>query len=287
MINKFRNAWNIAKVCWRVLMLDKELLVFPLLSLVTCGLLVAAALGPVWASGQLPAFLDLLADDPSGAVNPLSIALSFAAYFVAYFVMIFFNSALIACAKIRFAGGDPTVADGLKASVQRLAQIFIWALITSVVGFLLNQAKNGQKGIGRFVLGFLGAGWAIASYFVVPVLVSENISPIAALKRSVSIIKKTWGEALIAEGGMSALVFLAVLPAIALGIAGFELMETSLTASVTMWAICVIWVFTCFLFYSTLDAILKAALYLYATEGKIAINFDNELIENAFSKHRS
>ena len=33
--------------------------------------------------------------------------------------MIFFNAALVACAIIRFRGGDPTVMDGLRAATAR------------------------------------------------------------------------------------------------------------------------------------------------------------------------
>ena len=42
---------------------------------------------------------------------------TFAYYFANYFVIIFFNSALIACAIIRFKGGDPHLMDGFSAAI--------------------------------------------------------------------------------------------------------------------------------------------------------------------------
>ena len=269
-------------MCWRVLRLDKELLVFPLLSLITCGLLVASIVGPLWASGQLEAVLELVAGSEEDGFGVATLAFDFGVYFVASFVMIFFNAALIACAKIRFAGGDPTVADGLRASIRRLPQILAWSLTTSVVGFLLNRMSDTKKGIGKYIFGILGAGWALASFFVVPVLVSEDVGPIAALKKSVSVIKKTWGELLMAEVGMSALVgALIVVPAILfvfLGIAIFEFGPFAPVVSISIFVLVAIWVFVASLAYSTLSAILRTALYLYATEGSIPKYFDPDVI---------
>ncbi len=281
MLEKFKRAWTIAKMCWRVLRLDKELLVFPILSLVTCGLLLASVVGPLWASGQLEVVLELVAGSEEEGFGITTIAFDFAVYFVACFVMIFFNAALIACAKIRFAGGDPTVADGLRASIQRLPQIFVWSLTTSVVGFFLSRMASADKGIGKYVFAFLGAGWAIASFFVVPVLVSEKVGPIAALKKSVSVIKKTWGELLIAEVGMSMLVAaLIVFPSILLVFLGLVILEFAPAVSISIFVFVAIWVFATSLAYSTLSAILRTALYLYATEGSIPKYFDPDVIRN-------
>ena len=120
MFKKFSRAWGIAKMCWSILKLDKELMMFTLLSLLTCGLLLVGIAGPLVMSGEFEEFVVMTAPmDGEGNINPLAIALDFAIYFVIYFVMIFFNTALVACARIRFSGGDPTVADGLKASINQ------------------------------------------------------------------------------------------------------------------------------------------------------------------------
>ena len=271
-------------MCWNVLRLDKELLAFPLLSLITCGLLLAGVVGPLWVSGQLEAVLEFVAGSEEEGSGLVAFAFGFAVYFMVCFVMIFFNAALIACAKIRFAGGDPTVADGLRASIQRLPQIFVWALTTSFVGYFLSQMANKEKGIGKYVFAILGAGWAIASFFVVPVLVSEKVGPIAALKKSVIVIKKTWGELLIAEVGMSVLVtVLIVFPTmlfVFLALLILEFVPFAPVVSFSIFVFAAIWVFALSLAYSTLSAILRTALYLYATEGCIPKYFDPDVIRN-------
>ena len=269
-------------MCWNALKLDKELIMFPLLSLLTCGVLLAGITGPLVMSGEFEEFITMtMPMDDEGNINPLAIALDFAIYFVVYFVMTFFNTALVACARIRFSGGDPTVADGLKASINRLPQIFVWALTTSIVGFILSKLAENQKGIGKFVFRFLGAGWAIASFFVVPVLVAEKVGPITALKRSAAVIKKTWGELLIAQLGMSELSIFIILPAFIVFFVGMIMFEQAGPAVIiTLAVITLFWVFATSLALSALNGILKTALYIYATEGKIPANFDSDVIMN-------
>ena len=104
MREKFRNGIDIMKACWKVFLLDKELLVFPLLTALVLGLLVAGLVWPYWASQTLPEFLFVTEGEEQETLHMVwTAALTFVAYFVTYFVMIFFNSALIACVKIRFA----------------------------------------------------------------------------------------------------------------------------------------------------------------------------------------
>jgi len=280
MVERFSRAWGVAKMCWRVLLLDKEMLVFPLLSLLVCGLLLAGFVGPYLANDRFDALFSLVAVmDEEGNINPVAIAIDFAIYFIAYFVMIFFNAALVACARIRFAGGDPTVMDGLRAAFARLPTLFAWALVTSIVGFILNKISEHQKGIGGFVAALVGAGWAIASFFVVPVLVADNLGPIDALKKSASIVKKTWGELLVTEIGLSALSVLIIVPAFAIGFAGMILFEGNPALSVPILVLLVLWVFVASLIYSTLSTILRTAYFIYATEGRVPDQFDRDVIE--------
>src|SRR5262249_51954169 len=126
----------------------------------------------------------------------------FAYYFVNYFVVIFCNSALISCAIVRFNGGEPTIADGLSASVSRLPQIHAWALVSATVGVLLKAIENANERVGEFVSALLGLAWSVLTFFVVPVLVVEKADPVTAVKRSMSILRKTWGESLVGNWGI-------------------------------------------------------------------------------------
>ncbi len=281
MLQKIKNGWNLAKECWRVLQLDRELLIFPLLSLIALLLVLASFAAPFWTSGQLQAVAE-----GTGEMNELFMfAVFFAFYFAASFVIFFFNSALIACAIIRFRGGNPTVADGLRASVRRLPRILAWSFVSACVGVFLGSIEEKSGVIGKFIIRLLGAGWAIASYFAVPVFITEDLGPIDTLKKSASMIKKTWGETITAEVGMTALVIVAALPAVALIALGVFSLELIPLLGGALISLGILWILGVVLAGFTLDGILTSALYLYATDGKVPHNFDNKLATKAFARN--
>jgi hypothetical protein len=221
--------------------------------------------------------------------DPLSYILLFLFYFVNYFVIVFFNSALVACAIGRFRGNEPTIGDGLRVAAARLPQIAAWALVSATIGLILKIIESRSEKVGEFVAGLLGAAWSVLTYLVVPVLVMERANPIDAVKRSTSLVKKTWGEALSAHVG-SGLVFMvvglvALLPLcllVFLAVLAFANGQIVLGALAA--AAIVVLVTLISLVSSALSTILLASLYLYASEGTVPGAFDAQLLEGAFKR---
>jgi hypothetical protein len=207
-------------------------------------------------------------------------------YAINYFVIVFFNSALVSCAIKRMAGGDPTVGYGLQQALARLPQIAAWALVSATVGIVLKAVESKSDTVGKLVAGLVGAGWAIATYFVVPVLVVERVGPWEALKRSTSLVRRTWGEALAGNLGVGLVIFLGMLPGIALLMLGIVIGAAAgqpILAGIGV-ALGVIWIMGVSLVSSAVQSILLTALYLYASEGKAPPQFDANLLQNAFAK---
>jgi hypothetical protein len=177
MFQRIANGWQLAQQSWRVLTLDKELLLFPLISGIACMFVMASFALPLWASG----YVDVVTDgDESGisqANQIIGYVVLFAYYFVNYFVIIFFNSALISCAIIRFKGGNPSLRDGFSAASSRLPQIVGWALVAATVGLILKIIESRSEKVGAIVASLLGMAWSAVSYFVVPVIVVERGRP--------------------------------------------------------------------------------------------------------------
>ena len=269
-------------ICWRVLMLDKELLIFPILSVVSLVLSLGFVVWPVYLAGHLDTLIGWFSDDPEAANNLTMFVVTYLCYVFTTFVLVFFNTALIACARIRFAGGDPTVADGLRAAASRLPLVFFWAVVTATVGFILQKASEKAGGLASIIFGFLGGAWTIAAFFVVPVLVADRVGPFKALKTSASLIRKTWGEALVANVGFSAISVVAIIPALVLITIGAMLFQGMPALAVTLIVFAVLVIATTALVVSTLDAILTSALYVYAVDGKLPDHFDGADLEHAF-----
>lgn len=276
---KLRRGWLLAGQSWRILMLDKELLVFPLFSGLSCFLVLASFAAGLFASGV-----------PERREEAMSEAITwvalFAYYFANYFVIVFFNSALIACVMIRFRGGDPTVADGMRAATERVPQIVAWALLAATVGVILRMLEQRAAFILRIVIALLGAAWTIATYFIVPVLVIEKLGPFDALKRSVSIMKDNWGESLVSNVGISAIATLVGLALIVtIGSATFMLaaLTGSLAVVVTGVVLGIVALLLVALVSSALSSIVLGALYLYAAEEKMPAAFEGPWVEEAFA----
>lgn len=278
--DRISNGWELAKESLRVLRLDKELLVFPLVSGIACILVLASFAVPLWNSP----FASVIFEDGQIPNDPVAYLILFAFYLVNYFVIVFFNSALVACAIIRFKGGDPTVSDGFRAAMNRLPQIFAWAAVSATVGLILRVIESRSERAGQFAAALLGAAWSLATYFVVPVLVVEQAGPIEATKRSLSVIRDTWGESLSANFSIGFIFFLASLVGFVPLFFGIYLMAQGLAAvGAVLLVLGILSLIGISLVSSAVNSILIAGLYLYAAEGSIPHTFDNNLLRNAFA----
>src|SRR5262245_20188435 len=214
---------------WRVLVADKKLVLFPVFSGIAALIVLisfAAPIGVLAANG-----VDILPQTDADG-NPTGVPIwyyvvAFAFYFCNYFVIIFFNSALISCALMRFNGQESTLGDGLRAASARLPQILAWAAVAATVGVILKAIENSNRRVGYFISAILGTAWTVMTFFVVPVLVVEKTGPFAAIGRSLSLLKKTWGEALVGHIGLGFFKFLIVLPGFLILVVGFFLVSSA------------------------------------------------------------
>ncbi len=279
MFERIANGWELAKASWQVLKLDKELLVFPLMSGIACLFVLASFALPLWNSP----YAGMVLEDGKPPQDVLAYVILFAFYFVNYFVIVFFNTALIACAIIRFRGGDPTVSDGLQAAGSRLPQIVAWALVSATVGLILRVIESRSEKAGQIAAALLGGAWSIATYFVVPVLVVEKADPLTAIKRSFAVLRKSWGESLSANFGIGIITFLCMLVAIVpLVLGGLALANGQMILGVLGLVCGLLAVMLVSLISSALSSIVIGALYLYAADGEVPQQFDAQALRGAF-----
>ena len=94
MFDRTSAGWNLSKQSWQVLKLDKELILFPLLSGIACLLVTASFAVPVLALVEVdrPASQTATADGSETSPTDVLTFLGALAYYVAnYFVIIFFE----------------------------------------------------------------------------------------------------------------------------------------------------------------------------------------------------
>jgi hypothetical protein len=278
MAGKFARSWALVKASAAVLRSDRELLLFPLASSVAVLLVMATFALPVFATGM---YQHVGRGDP---MRPILYLWSFLFYFVQYIVIFFFNTALVGAAMIRLDGGDPTIADGMRIARSKLMPIIGYAAIAATVGVVLRAIEQRAGFIGRIVIGMIGVAWTLATSMVVPVLVSEDVGPVEAIKQSAELLKSTWGENLIGNGGVGVVFGLMTFAVLLVG-AGLTIFSASsnvMPLAILFGCATVIAVLGLSLVQAALSGIYSAALYRYASTGEVPAGFDGDALQQAF-----
>jgi hypothetical protein len=270
MFESIGRSFALVKTSWNILMDDKKLLVFPILSgIVSLIVLLTFALPLL--------FTDTFMNN--GDFGPIMFyGLLFVFYAVSYFVVIFFNTALVTCVNARLNGKEATIGDGLSNAMRHFGSILAWALISATVGLILHALEEKFGFIGQIAAVLVGGAWGLFTYFVVPILILEDKGVVDSVKDSVSLIKKTWGESIVG-GGSIFLVFLAIGLVACIGIFVIWVISSSTLLAV---ALLVIVVAVLAVVASAMQGIFVTALYTYAKTGKIPSSFNKDLIANAF-----
>ena len=281
MFDRLSRSWALVKASGSVLKEDKELLVFPLISSLASILVVACFALPLFGFGAL----DGLSGGRHGVVSTAAYVIGFLFYLSQYFVIFFFNAALVGAAMMRLDGGNPTVGDGLRIASSKAGNILGYAFIAATVGMLLRAIQERVGFIGRIITGIIGAGWTMATYLVVPVLVARDVGPVDAVKESATLLKKTWGENVIGQAGLGVAFVLIQLAVVVFGVTlviATGVLTENVALTVVVGAIAVIAVIVTALIHSALSGIYAAALYRYASGNANTQGFDSGALRMAF-----
>jgi hypothetical protein len=274
-MGKIGRGWEMTKMSLRVIRKDKEILIFPVLSgLVTILILASFFLGVFFTTGF---------DGTDETSNWVFYIFFIAFYFVAFFIGIFFNACIIGCAMIRMNGGDPTVRDGFRIASQNIGRIFLWAVIAATVGLIIRAIQERVGFIGKMIMGAIGIAWTIVTYFVVPVLIYEKLGPWGAVKKSASLFKKTWGETIVGNLGMGLIFGLLMIPGFLIIFAGIAVFfSAGLAAMIALVALGIVYLLMIAVIASAAETILVAALYRFATTGKVSEEFEGFTFDRPF-----
>ena len=278
MFERLSRSWSLVKASAAVLAQDRKLLLFPLIS--------SIAMLTVLGSFALPVLGWMFFSTAAAArVSDAGLyGLGFLFYMSQYFVIFFFNAALVSAAMARLNGQSPSIRESLAVAGSKWASILGYAAIAATVGLVLRVIQERVGFVGRLITGLLGAGWTIATYLVVPVLVARDVGPVDAVKESAALVKRTWGENLAGQAGLGLafglLQFVLILlgAALVVGAAG--------TGSVSLIVLCVVLTLAAllmtFLVHGALSGIYAAALYRFAAQNGDTQGFDSGALRTAF-----
>ena len=274
-MGRISNTIALAKVSWRVLRKDRELLVIPVLSFLAS----IAALALIWLPTLSAVDASGLAgesEDPGAILLVVGVITAMALSIIS----VFFNGALVAGAYERLSGGNPTVRSALGRAVSRLPGLLPWAILTGTVGLVLQAVRERAGWLGRFVVNMVGMAWETATFLVVPAVVIDDHGAVSGLKASASLLKRTWGENIAARVGFGLLGFIAIIPAVVVVAAAGALGGAALVLGIL---VAVPYVALLVVVLTALNAVFQTALYLYATTGSVPTGFADSNLQASFS----
>ncbi|MEI7691348.1 MAG: DUF6159 family protein [Actinomycetes bacterium] len=279
-MERFKRGWKLSKQSWAVVKSDKSLVAFPIISVFAAiitmiiffggGAAMAAATGSPW--GALPLVI-------------------IGAYLLTV-VGVFTSVALASCATEALEGRDTTVGQGISAARGRMKLIFAWAAVALFVGVLISIIQGLLEevvgGLASAIIGGIaGVVWAVATFFVIPVIALDGLGPKEAIKTSAHVVKERWGEGVVGSSAIGLItLFVAILPAFAIMFLGFVLLGSSAVGGGLLITIGVLVFVIALLFQTTIMAVFRVALYRYATEDQVLAGFDREALESAFVPKR-
>jgi hypothetical protein len=289
MFKTFRRSWELTKISWDILQKDKELLAFPLLSMI--GVLVISLVFalPLLGSGLLQAMAG--EGDGSFLAYIVGIAVLFLYYFAISIVVTYSNAALTGAVFMRFDGKDPKVSDGFAIANNHLGAIVTFAALNATVGVISALIRDAGREGKNFVVSILAGiaaslvevAWAVVTFLTVPVMVREGKGAIESIKRSGQLVRDTWGRQIVGSGGIGAVFMLvaALVLLIGLPIAALAALSGStFVLVITVLAIVALLAFIG-LVAGALDSIYRVALYHYAHDQKVEF-FEEEVLRGAF-----
>ena len=286
MRERLRYSFRMMRRSVDVLRAQPQLVLFPILSAIGLMLILTLLL---WGT--------LIAVDYNLAVlqaQPFWVKLLavFVLYLIAYLVAFFANTGLVGAVMIYLDGGDPTLEDSLHIALSRADKLIFYALIMASIGTFfrwlgryVGVAGRLSSPILRRMLVFLvvGVAWNLVTYLVVPILVVDGIGPVKALQRSAGLIKKTWGEQVVAYISTGLLFWLFFIPWTLAGGAAISWAVNTMREPLIVLTLYVYVMvpLTLFLVKLSIDSVFCAVVYRFVTEQPLA-EFDEELLHHAF-----
>jgi hypothetical protein len=120
----------------------------------------------------------------------------------------------------------------------------------------------------------------------VPVLVAQDVGPLDAVRESARLLKRTWGESLVGNGGIGLVFGLLLAAVMVVGVALTAFLASAGQGALAI-AVAVLAVFAVLavaLVQAALSGIYSAALYRYAVGGNAPAGFDGVLLREAFQR---
>lgn len=207
------------------------------------------------------------------------------------FVATYLNVAFLGMVQDHMHGREPTVRSGLALARSRLRPIAAWSLLATGVGVVISALQHLPFGAGEWVARVVswlgGLAWALATFFVVPVLALHGPGAHESVRRSARTFRDRWGETLIGDVGLSAAFAIITIPACMTGAAGaIALDEGAHGLGIMLIGISILIACPLIALQTALTELFSLVLYREATDGVIVGPYSEDDLRRSFEKRK-
>ncbi|MEM4625564.1 MAG: DUF6159 family protein [Candidatus Pacearchaeota archaeon] len=281
------NSWEITKSTFNVMKKDKEIFIYPILSILISIIFIITVVLISLPIGRV------LKEEMQ--IKPMIFTLIFILYFGIAFIGTFFSACVVYTAGNRFNGKNVGLRESIAFASKRIDKVALWAIISATVGIILMTVENFNKrsrGLSKFLVKIISStldmAWSISTIFVVQGIIYKNLGPLASIKESLATLKKTWGESLVRIASFEIVkwIFLLIggIVLIILMIISFVI---NLWFGLIMFTVLINYLVGVFIFFNIAKQVFNTALYHYANTGKIPRGYNEEQIKRAFKSEKN
>lgn len=317
-MDRLQRSWELFKSSLVVMMQNKILLVFPILTAALTLMLVFLFLIPVafqptgysYSSAQhwktvTKGIVDLDSQnstDPSNVsmhrgvrvgskVKPIAAVYFAAMYFACMFLATYLNVAFYREILNALSGQPVSIAEGLGFAARKWKIILMWTIFAGAVGFVIKSLEERFGWFGEIIMRLIGAVWSVACVFVIPVIITEEetSSPFVVLKKSAQTLTRTWGESLIGYVGVSlggSLFMVISVFWLAAGIVAAAYLH-SIWLGVFVFLSWFVGMIVLSYLMSVASQIFRCALFLYASQGTLPHPYNEEMMSLAWKTKKA
>lgn len=272
----------------KLLLRNPRLLLFSLLTGLVMIFTVATTLYLQFVSGTNPfPGMAIVTNSPEILIAKGSLmwfALIFTIGFISTFLTYYLLDGLIVCVSFILSGKIITLREGLSRAGDHIRPLAGWAVIGALLGTASNYITSSWTASLSILTLLMGVMFVFffLTMFVVPAIVLDDKNILPAIRDSVSVFRKMWGEIVVCFGILLLIVFViylvALIPIILIGfstgstaLAGFAFILTMLAMIVLM-----------FMFIgSTIGGIATLGLYTYGKTGMLSPAFGEKPVVKA------
>lgn len=257
-LDRLKTGYALTVRSLRVIRDNRKLKAYPILMLAVSALIAPLFLLVVLGGMSPEAVQRTFDQEDPGLTVFVGIFLAWVAF---TFISTFFSTALVHASYTAFSGGDPDIGQSLRTALESLVPIIAWSLIAATVGLFMQRSGRQSPSLATL----FSAAWAALTFFVIPVIALERSSIRGMFSRSAQIFRERWGESAVGIVGAGVVQF-------AISVIGAALMAGAwflLGIETVVPFIAVVTAIVGFLVSTTLNGVIKTALYLYASEEQL------------------